>query len=150
MYFSTRAQNGRALALLRPAMTSPQSGSAKCPRILVIGADPALREFCRDGLPWAGCSTEFAGDIADAITGGFTPDVILADVPSGPHNVAALMHLKEYADTIGSALITLTDDLSLIEQLQPSLTVQVLFRPCPPETLWDALAIAIADREAAQ
>jgi CheY-like chemotaxis protein len=131
-------------------MTSPRSGSTKCPRILVIGADPALREFCRDGLPWAGCSTEFARDIADAMTGGFMPDVMLADLPSGPHKVAALRHLKEYADTIGSALIALTDDPALVEQLQPTVTVQVLFRPCAPETLWDALAIAITEREAAQ
>jgi hypothetical protein len=32
----------------------------------------------------------------------------------------------------------------------PTASVQVLFRPCPPETLWDALAIAMAAREAMQ
>jgi hypothetical protein len=150
MYFLNDRGNGRALAPAPAAMTSPQSGSAKCPRILVIGADPALREFCRDGLPWAGYSTEFVGDIADAMTGGFTPDVLIADLPKGPQTAAALIHLKEYADAIGSALIAMTDDLALIERVQPTVALQVLLRPCPPETLWDALAIAMAEREAAQ
>jgi hypothetical protein len=40
--------------------------------------------------------------------------------------------------------------MSLIEFASLSTGVQVLFRPCPPETLWDALAIAMAEREATQ
>jgi hypothetical protein len=127
-------------------MTPPGSHGSKCPRILVIGSDPTLREFCRDGLPWAGCATEFAGDIADAMTGGYTPDVMLADLPHGPHAAAALVHLQEFADAVGSRLIALTDDLAIIEHAPTQ--VQVLFRPCPAETLWDALAIAMAEREA--
>ena len=129
-------------------MTSPPSPN--CARILVIGSDPVLREFCRDGLPWAGCNTEFVGDIADAITGGFTPDIVVADLPHGPHTAATLTHLREFADAVGSSLIALTDDRGLVERSPASGSVQVLFRPCPPEALWDALAIAMAEHKATQ
>lgn len=129
-------------------MTPPGADATRCPRILVIGSDPTLREFCRDGLPWAGCATEFAGDISDAMTGGYSADVMLADLPIGPNSAATLRHLHEYADAVGSTLIALTDDLSLIERFSSSSSLQVLFRPCPPETLWDALAIAMTEREA--
>jgi hypothetical protein len=119
--------------------------SQKSPRILVIAADQALREFCRDGLPWAGCATEFACDIADAINTGFEPDVLLVDLPTR-HAEQQLNQARAFADKVGSALIALTDDLTLIEQ-EATNGVQFLFRPCPPETLWDALAIAITQHD---
>ena len=119
--------------------------SQRSPRILVIAADQDLREFCRDGLPWAGCATEFARDIADAISTGFEPDVLVVDLPAGDA-AERLNQLREFADAIGSAVIALTDDLTLIQQ-QPKRGVQFLSRPCPPETLWDALAVAITQRE---
>jgi hypothetical protein len=116
----------------------------RCPRILVIAADPRLREFCRDGLPWAGCITEYADDISDAITGDFLPDVIVLDLPANGTHAEQLRHLREYADDVGSRVIALTDDLDLI--IQGPAGVQVLFRPCPAELLWDALAVAVDDR----
>ena len=125
-------------------MSSPTPGSPTYPRILVIGRDPALREFCRDGLPWAGCATEFARDIADAMTIGFVPDVLVADLPAGPHSAAMLQRLREFAAHFGSTVIALTDDRSLVEHGSTCAECQVLFRPCPPEALWDALAIAMA------
>jgi CheY-like chemotaxis protein len=119
------------------------------PRILVIGSDPALRELYHEGLPWAGCAIEFVSDIADAMTNGFVPDIMLADLPTSPHTPAALLHLREFADVVGSTLIALTDDRSILAQAPISATCQVLVRPCPPETLWDALATAMTGRDVA-
>jgi CheY-like chemotaxis protein len=127
-------------------MTAPNPSS---PRILVIGSDPSLRELCQAGLPWAGCATEFVSDIADAMTNGFVPDVMLADLPADPHTRAALLHLREFADVVGSTLIALTDDRSILARPPVSPDCQVLLRPCPPETLWDALATAITGRDTA-
>jgi hypothetical protein len=116
----------------------------KCPRILVIAADPRLREFCRDGLPWAGCVTEYADDVGDAIAGDFLPDVIVLDLPATGTHAEQLRDLCEYADVIGSSIIALTDDLDLI--VRGPVGVQVLFRRCPAELLWDALAAAVDNR----
>lgn len=122
---------------------APQSHGS--PRILVIAADQGLREFFRDGLPWAGCAIEFARDMTDARNSEFEPDVLLVDLPAD--DAAKLLDLlREYARTLGSSLIALTDDAKLIQREKAG-GVQFLFRPCPPETLWDALAIAMADRD---
>jgi CheY-like chemotaxis protein len=118
------------------------------PIILVIGSDPSLRELCRDGLPWAGYATEFVEDVADAMTSGIVPDVMVADLPAGPHTAAILMHLREFGEAIGSAVIALTDDVSLVAPASASAHVQVLVRPCQAELLWDALAMAMMGRHA--
>ena len=122
------------------------SGSPRLPRILVIAADPSLREFCRDGLPWSGCATEYANDIADAVATGFNPDVLVVDLPRNGTHADMLQGLCQYADAIGSTVIALTDDLELIDQA-PKAGVQLLLRPCPPEMLWDALAVAMTSAE---
>jgi DNA-binding response OmpR family regulator len=114
--------------------------------ILVIGSDPALRELCRDALPWSGYATEFAEDLADAMTNGVVPDVMVADLPRGPHTAALLLHLREFAEVVGSAVIALTDDASVVATA--SANVHVLGRPCQAEMLWDALATALMGREA--
>jgi DNA-binding NtrC family response regulator len=116
--------------------------------ILVIGSDPALRELCREGLPWAGCATEFAEDLAEAMTSGVVADVIVADLPRGPHTAALLMHLGEFAEAIGSAVIALTDDASLAAAATESASVQVVGGPWHAERLWDALATALLGRYA--
>jgi len=139
--------SGPAFAKPRSSMPSPPSAS---PLILVIGSDPALYELCRDALPWSGCATEFVGDIADAMTHDVAPDIMVADLPAGPHAAAGLMHLREFADAIGSTVIALTTDESILAHADASATCQVLVRPCQPETLWDALAIAMTGRNAAR
>jgi hypothetical protein len=118
------------------------------PTIVVIGSDPALQELCREALPWAGCATEFAADVADAMTTGLVPDVMLADLPKGPHTAATLMHLREFAEAIGSRVIALTHDRSVAAEASVGRNVQVLLRPCQPEALWDALATALAGVDA--
>jgi hypothetical protein len=132
-------------ASLMPATGSP---SLRLPRILVIAADQPLRDFCRDGLPWAGCAIEFVRDLTDALTCGFDPDVVLFDVPADRGSSVLFQHLCEYAEAIGSSVIALSDDFDLLRR-PPRNRVQVVLWPCPPETLWDALAVAIAggDRE---
>ena len=117
------------------------------PRILVIGSDPAVRELCRESLPWAGCATEFAADIADAMTSDFAADVVLADLPAGAQAAAALLHLREFAAAAGSTVIALTDDPALLAGAPDLAGVQVLARSCSAETLWDALAIATTDED---
>lgn len=121
--------------------------SSSFPRILVIGGDDSLREFCREGLPWAGCVTEYARDVADAVSGEFRADVVVVDLPGGT-SPATIRRVLEFADAHGSKVIALTDDLAIFGR--PIAGAQVLFRPCPPETLWDALAIAIAERVGAE
>ena len=124
-------------------MSSTGSPSLRIPRILVIAADQPLRDFCRDGLPWSGCAIEFVRDLADAMTCGFDPDVVVIDVPVGGARQKLFEHLCEYADAIGGAVIALTDDFELLRRT-PRRGVQFVLWPCPPETLWDALAVAIA------
>ena len=116
------------------------------PRILVIAADPSLREFCRDGLPWAGCTIEFADDLTHAIECEVDPDVILIDLIGNGTQAATLARLREYAAAVRSPVIALTDDRSLAEE-DSMAGMHLLHRPCPPERLWDALALAIADHD---
>jgi hypothetical protein len=119
------------------------SPSLRLPRILVIAASQPLRDFCRDGLPWAGCATEFVRDLSDALTCGFDPDVVVFDVPARGDNPKVFQHLCEYAEAIGSSVIALTDDFDLLRRPRRN-GVQVVLWPCAPETLWDTLAVAIA------
>lgn len=119
------------------------SPSLRIPRILVIAAEQPLRDFCREGLPWSGCAIEFVRDLADAITSGFDPDVVVVDVPIGGGRLKLFEHLCEYADAIGCSVIALTDDFELLRQTSRR-RVQFVLWPCPPEALWDALAVAIA------
>jgi AmiR/NasT family two-component response regulator len=127
-------------------MSRTGTPSLKLPRILVIAEDQSLCDFCRDGLPWSGCAIEFVRDLSDAITCGFEPDVVLVDVPSNGAGQTLLQHLCEYAEAIRSAVIALTDDLELLQRTRRN-GVQFVSRPCPPEALWDALAVAIAEYE---
>jgi hypothetical protein len=123
----------------------PQTGSPslRIPRILVIAAEQPLRDFCREGLPWSGCAIEFVRDLADAITSGFDPDVVVVDVPLGGGRRKLFEHLCEYAEAIGCSVIALTDDFELLRRASRR-KVQFVLWPCPPEALWDALAVAIA------
>lgn len=115
-------------------------------RVLLIGGDRSLREFCRDRLAWMGCAVHFARDITDVITNGFAADVMVADLPGDARAAAMLRHLAEYAEATGSALIALTDDLTLIASQAATTAVQVLLRPCAPDVLWHAVAIARSAR----
>ena len=133
---------GPAFAEQQTAMVNPSG----FPLILVIGSDPVLHELCRERLPWAGYATEFVDDVAEAMTNRVVPDVMLADLPAGPHAAAVLTHLCEFAGVVGTTVIALTDDPSLLERGTDSGACQVLARACPPEALWDALAIAITSR----
>lgn len=116
------------------------------PRILVVTNDVELRQLCREGLPWAGCLTEFVPDANEAARTDFEPDVIVADLLPPTEGPAILRQLLHLAERTHSRVIALTDDLALIARA-PVPHVQILFRPCPPETLWDALAIAMVERE---
>jgi len=118
--------------------------------VLVVGGDGALREFCRSRLGRLGCAVQFARDVADAMTGGFSPDVMVADLPQDLHTIARLRHLEEFAEAIGSALVALTDDAVLLQRPVSASPVQVLPRPCAPDSLWHAVVIANAARRLGQ
>jgi CheY-like chemotaxis protein len=126
-------------------MPVPQSVTPHA-TVLVVGGDNALREFCRSRLVRLGCAVQFARDIADAMTGGFSPDVMVADLPLDHHTAARLRHLEEFAEAIGSALVALTDDAVLLQRPLATSVVQVLPRPCAPDSLWHAVVIANAAR----
>jgi hypothetical protein len=116
-------------------------------RVLIIGGDRSLREFCRDRLAWIGCAVHFARDITDVITNGFAADIMVADLPGGEHAAATLRHLAEYAEATSSALIALADDLAVMSGLPAIISpVQVLLRPCAPDALCQAVAIARSGR----
>jgi len=110
----------------------------------VVGGDRCLREFCRDRLAWIGCAVHFAHDVTDVITNGFAADVVVADLPCGTHAAATLGHLAEYAEAIGSALVALTDDLTLLAAHPAASPVQLLVRPCAADALCHAVALARA------
>jgi len=115
-------------------------------RVLIVGGDRCLREFCRDRLAWIGCAVHFARDVTDVITNGCAADVVVADLPCGTHAAATLRHLAEYADAIGSAVVALTDDLTLIAGHPAASPVQLLPRPCPADALCHAVTMARSGR----